>query len=107
VSRGATCAGDLPSHAVHAPKGGFPFEWSPRKKLSLALEIEWSCVDDPAASTKSEDHGDFTLAVRVDAAALGLLDANDSNDVCPRSPGSNDKGCGKRDDPFPIDLVID
>jgi hypothetical protein len=107
VSRAATCASDLPSHAVAPPKGGFPFEWAPGKKLSLALAIDWDCVNDPAASTKSDDHGDFTLAVRVDAAALGLFDANDSNDVCPRSPGSSDKGCGKRNDPFPIDLVIE
>jgi hypothetical protein len=105
VSLGESCAEHLPVWALRPPKRGFPVSWAPGRKLALSLDVAWACVNDAAASTKTEDHADFTFAVRVDLDALGLVDANPENDLCPRLPGPGDKGCGRRSDPFRIDLV--
>jgi hypothetical protein len=89
------------------PKGGFPFQWEPSKKLSIGLQLQWSnCQNDPLATSKAETHDDFTLEASVDLSALGETDADPSNDACPRAAAGDDKGCGKQATPFRVDLIL-
>jgi hypothetical protein len=89
------------------PKSGFPFQWEPRKKLSIGLELAWNnCFNDLARTTKDEDHDDFTLEATVDLSALGETDGDVGNDACPRAALGEDKGCGKMSTPFRIDLHL-
>jgi hypothetical protein len=89
------------------PKSGFPFQWEPRKKLSIGLELAWNnCFNDLARTTKDEDHDDFTLEATVDLSALGETDGDAGNDACPRAAAGDDEGCGKMSTPFRIDLHL-
>lgn len=88
-------------------KGTFPYAWEPGKKLSIGLELTWNnCFNDPLATTKTEDHDDFTLDASVDLSALGETDGDAGNDACPRAATGDDKGCGKMSTPFRIDLYL-
>lgn len=82
--------------SLSPPKSGFPAVIRPKRKLTLALVLSIGCVNDPAASTKDEDHSDFRLTFEVEHAALGAPDDVPANDVCPRAPAGADKGCGPK-----------
>lgn len=104
----------LPNMSCAAPavtktlaKGTFPYTWEPNKKLSVGLGLTWNnCMNDPLATTKTENHDDFTLEATLDLDALGQTDADAGNDTCPRAGAGDDKGCGKTDVPFRIDLYL-
>jgi glucose/arabinose dehydrogenase len=88
-------------------KGTFPYAWEPKKKLSVSLGLTWNnCMNDPLATTKTEDHDDFTLEATLDLGALGQTDGDAGNDACPRAAAGDDKGCGKQSTPFRIDLYL-
>jgi len=100
-----SCA--APAVTKSLAKGAFPYAWEPRKKLSVLLGLTWNnCFNDPAATTKTEDHDDFTLEATLDLGALGQTDGDTSNDACPRAGAAGDKGCGKQSTPFRIDLYL-
>jgi hypothetical protein len=63
-------------------------------------------MNDPLATTKDEDHDDFTLEASIDLDALGQTDGDAGNDTCPRAAAGDDKGCGKMATPFRIDLYL-
>jgi glucose/arabinose dehydrogenase len=88
-------------------KGVFPYTWEPNKKLSVSLGLTWNnCFNDQLATTKTEDHDDFTLEATLDLDALGQTDGDAGNDTCPRAGAGDDKGCGKQATPFRIDLYL-
>jgi aldose sugar dehydrogenase len=104
TSIGVGCEEDLPVVTRQPPKDGLPFTWAPNRKLTIGLDIAWDCINDPLATTKTEDHDDFTLEATVDLSALGEIDGDTGNDACPRAATADDKGCGKMSTPFRIDL---
>jgi hypothetical protein len=95
-----------PSWSVQPPKKGFPVTWEPGKKLSLAIDIAWACINDEAKTSKGEDHDDYSLEAMAVLGALGETDEDTSNDVCPRAPAGDDKGCGKQATSFRVDLIL-
>jgi glucose/arabinose dehydrogenase len=100
-----SCA--APAVTKSLAKGTFPYAWEPRKKLSVSLGLTWNnCFNDQAATTKTEDHDDFTLEATLDLDALGQTDGDAGNDACPRAGAGDDKGCGKQSTPFRIDLYL-
>ena len=88
-------------------KGVFPYDWEPNKKLSVSLGLTWNnCFNDSQATTKTENHDDYTLDATIDLGALGETDGDTGNDDCPRAAAGDDKGCGKQATPFRIDLYL-
>lgn len=86
-----------PTAVLEPPKKGFPVVLPTKKKLSVSYDVSWDCANDPAQSSKTEDHTDFEVEVTVDHSVLGGgLDSDPSDDVCPRAPGGDDKGCGSK-----------
>jgi len=68
-----------------------PFALAPGKKLKLRYSIEFGCGSNPVGSI------DWSFAMSVDHTALdGNTDEDGSDDVCPRQPSGNDKGCGQK-----------
>jgi dienelactone hydrolase len=68
-----------------------PFTVAPGKKIKLRYSIEFGCGPNPV------DTIDWLFSVSIDHAALdGNTDEDLSDDVCPRQPSGEDKGCGKR-----------
>jgi hypothetical protein len=96
-----------PAGVLLPPKKGFPALLRPNGKLSLALLLSIDCANDPAASSKDEDHSDYRLTLDVDHSALGAPDAVPANDHCPRAPSGDDKGCGsKTGGDILIDVIV-
>lgn len=68
-----------------------PFSVAAGKKLKLRYAVEFGCGPNPVLSI------DWRFAMTVDHAALdGNVDEDTSDDVCPRQPAGNDKGCGQK-----------
>jgi glucose/arabinose dehydrogenase len=106
VSLGGACVGMEPATSIQPPKDGFPISWEAGGKLKLGLDVAWQCINDPAPTSKGADHDDFTLEATLDLlGALGATDEDPSNDGCPRAAAGGDKGCGKQDTPFRVDLI--
>jgi hypothetical protein len=77
-----------PAATLVPPKKGFPVVLAPRKKLKLTWTVAFDCAAaDPTAV-------EFEWDVALDAAAIGATDAVPANDVCPRPPAGDDRGCG-------------
>jgi len=111
------CPARVPTLAA-LPK--LPRTLKPGKKLSLRFRLTLDCANDPAKTTRSAAHGDFTLTARLDHRAIdGSADSVPADDVAPhaplgRVPGPRklkDKGAGgklkgkKRGAPIVIDVV--
>jgi hypothetical protein len=94
----------------------FPVVLGPGKKLTAAYEVVIDCANDPDRSTRAEPGQDYAVSAALDRLALdGQVDADRSDDVCPRAPAraaaARDAGCGLRspDGSFgapPIDVFV-
>ena len=97
----------VPAGTLLPPKKGFPAVIRPNGKLSLVLQLDILCANDPAASSKDEDHSDYRLSMDIDHAVLGAPDDVPANDHCPRAPSGDDKGCGsKTGGDILIDVIV-
>ncbi len=68
-----------------------PFSVAPSKKLKLRYAVDFGCGSNPEVSI------DWSFSMTLDHAALdGNADEDTSDDVCPRQPAGDDKGCGKK-----------
>jgi hypothetical protein len=95
VSLGTNCP-DKAAMLV-PPAKGFPLAVGPKKRLKLTYQALFDCANDPLATSQNAAHDDFETTATVDLGALGETDDGVSNNVCPRSPGPNDPGCGSKD----------
>ena len=85
-------------------KATFPIPAAPLKKLTLAFEATFDCVNDPLASSSTTVHNDYRVVAIVHQEAIdGFADSFLADDTCPRDPlgsvphGSGtivDNGCG-------------
>jgi dienelactone hydrolase len=68
-----------------------PFTVAPTKKLKLRYAIDFGCGSNPEASI------DWSFAMTLDHFELdGNVDEDPTDDMCPRQPAGNDKGCGQK-----------
>ena len=99
--------GDCPAPDVAlAKRPKFPIVLKPGKKLKLTYQATFTCANDPAKSTKTEDHADFRVTLTVSRRPIDRYeDAYPADDVCPRPPLGvvtggkkpiKDKGAGNR-----------
>ena len=95
VVTGTALSGDCPIAPVPAlepPKKGTPVTLAPGKKLKLSYLVSFDCA--------SATPGDVEFGWEG-AVALGT-DTVTGNDVCPRAPSGDDKGCGGKPTGSPI-----
>lgn len=101
------------------PQKPFPIVVGSKKKLNVVFDVLFECVHDRLAG---KGHEDYSLAARVDQAAIGGADAHAVDDVCPRRAADplvdpfpdgkiKDKGCGGKDKqglgaPVLVDVVL-
>jgi hypothetical protein len=86
-----------PTPQLLPPRKGFPLNLAPRRKMPVVFQVNFDCANDAAPSTRLEDHADYRFTATLNPAALGGgPDASSGNDICPRGPAGNDKGCGAR-----------
>ena len=76
----------------------------PQGKLSLSIDVTWAC---PNATPSPKGEFDFGTSFDLNGAAIGIDDDQPENDVCPRLPSGDDKGCGgKGGGPLETDLIL-
>lgn len=110
-------------------KPPLPLTLKPKRKVNVVFDVEFSCVNDGAKSSKkAPGHEDYRYIATVDHAAFdtatggtGEADSDTIDDVCPRTiappfrldPNPNgklkDRGCGakKPDKTFGADVLTD
>jgi hypothetical protein len=76
------------------PKKSFPISLKPGRQLKVRFSGEFSCVNDPLASSKAAAHPDYRSVARVSHLAMtGVADIVPGNDECPRAASDADTGC--------------
>ncbi len=84
------------SATLAPPKKLFPITLKPGQQLRVRFTGEFSCVNDPLASSKTAAHPDYRTVARVSHLAIaGVADIVPGNDECPRAASGADKGCAE------------
>jgi glucose/arabinose dehydrogenase len=82
------------------PPYGYAIGLKPKGKLKLSIDVVWECASpSPAGSF------DFETRFDLNGAAIGIVDENPENDLCPRPRSGADKGCGKKGAPLQTDVI--
>jgi hypothetical protein len=70
------------------PKAPFPITLLPKKKLTIAFTGNFSCANDPLATSSTAAHNDYRNVAHVNHAALpgGIADTHTADDDCPHAP---------------------
>jgi uncharacterized repeat protein (TIGR01451 family) len=92
-----------PTAELVPPKITFPFTLTSAKTLKISYTVNFTCANDPLATTKTANHDDYQYLVTVHHEALdGQPDSYPADDTCPHDALGvdpfdgkiKDKGCG-------------
>jgi hypothetical protein len=88
-----------PKYAL--PPYNYEIGVAPGGTLDLEVDIAWAC-DSPTPQGEADFDTEFT----IDLNAIGVLDQDPSNNICPRDPAGDDPGCAPKKTPrFLTDLI--
>jgi hypothetical protein len=122
VQSTGACPNPTPVLVAGKPQRPLPVTLKSKGKLKVQFMVIFDCVNDPAKTTKTAGHSDYSYSASLDHTALdGNPDSHPDDDVCPRSvtppfeidpypDGSiKDNGCGskKADKTLGGDVVTD